>query len=241
MHDLVALFLGVITLLIILLVVGLAALQVLIITPNKIMASILSMMIVRLAIVAIALVALMIVSILVAMMLLVALFTAMCGGKMSHFLFFWLPLILGNLHVNASHFVGCLTLLEESDQLEWVSGHHLVQDAELEFMCLGLHEEDLFILFLRCGYFHCLMEVAILKIAEKLYSMTHELVHRHESGLLGSTKPANQLVAYIGEPGDGLGESLMHLLKFTLVQSASLGHHFAMTLVHLVKPTSWKH
>ncbi len=133
--------------------------------------------------------------------------------------------------MNASRFVGCLALLEESDQLEQVSGHHLVQVGELELMRLRLHEKDLFILLLCCGYFHHLMEVAILKIAEKLYSTPHELVHRHESGLLGSTKPADQLVAYIGEPGDGLGESLMHLLKFASVQSASLGHCFAMTLV----------
>ncbi len=34
--------------------------------------------------------------------------------------------------------------------------------------------------------------------------MPHELVHWHESSLLGSTKPANQLVANVGEPGDGL-------------------------------------
>ncbi len=34
--------------------------------------------------------------------------------------------------------------------------------------------------------------------------MPHELVHWHESGLLGRTKPANQLVANVGEPGDGL-------------------------------------
>ncbi len=34
--------------------------------------------------------------------------------------------------------------------------------------------------------------------------MPHELVHWHESGLLGSTKPADQLVAYIGEPSNGL-------------------------------------
>jgi hypothetical protein len=135
------------------------------------------MTIVRLAIVAITLVALMIVSILVAMMLLVAIFTAMRGGKMSRFLFFWLPLILGNLLVNASRFVGCLTLLNESDQLEQVSRHHLVQVGKLELMPLGLHEEDLFILFLCYGYFHRLMEVAILKIAEKLYLMPHELVH----------------------------------------------------------------
>ncbi len=88
MHDLIACFLGVIALVIILLFVGLAALQVLIVTPRKIVALILSMTIVRSAIVAIALVALMIVSILVAMMLLVALFTAMRGRKMSRFLVF---------------------------------------------------------------------------------------------------------------------------------------------------------
>jgi hypothetical protein len=50
-----------------------------------------------------------------------------------------------------------------------------------------------------------LAEVATIEIAEKLYSMLHELLHWHESGLLGSTKPAaNQLVAYIGELGNGL-------------------------------------
>ncbi len=34
--------------------------------------------------------------------------------------------------------------------------------------------------------------------------MLHELVHQHESGLLGGTKPVDQLVADIGEPDDGL-------------------------------------
>ncbi len=34
--------------------------------------------------------------------------------------------------------------------------------------------------------------------------MPHELVHRHESRLLGNTKPADQLVADIREPGYGL-------------------------------------
>jgi hypothetical protein len=29
-------------------------------------------------------------------------------------------------------------------------------------------------------------------------------MHWHESGLLGRTKPANQLVADVGEPGNGL-------------------------------------
>ncbi len=33
----------------------------------------------------------------------------------------------------------------------------------------------------------------------------------------------------------------MHLLKFAFVLSASVGHRLARTLVHLVRPTSWKH
>ncbi len=82
--------------------------------------------------------------------------------------------------------------------------HHLVQVYELELMHLRLHKEDLFTLLLPCGYFHCLTEVATLKIAEELYSTLHQLMHWHESGLLGSTKPAVQLVANIGKPGNGL-------------------------------------
>ncbi len=48
------------------------------------------------------------------------------------------------------------------------------------------------------------MEVATLKVAEKLYLAPHELVHWHESGLLGCMKPANQLVACIWETGNSL-------------------------------------
>ncbi len=158
------------------------------------MASIVSMTIVRLAIIAIVSVALMIVTILVEM-LLVAQFMAMCSGMLSHFLFFQLLFILGNLLKNASRFGGDLTLLKESNELEWVSGHHLVQVRELELMCLGLRKEDLFTLLLCCGYFYHSMEVATLEIADELYSTPYELVHWHESRLLGSTEPANQLVA----------------------------------------------
>jgi hypothetical protein len=69
-------------------------------------------------------------------------------------------------------------------------------------MNLGLCEEDLFTLLLHHGHFNCLTEVATLKIAEELYLLPHELVHWHESGLLGRTKPADQLVADIGETGN---------------------------------------
>jgi hypothetical protein len=123
---------------------------------------------------------------------------------MSRLLFFWLLFVLGNLLKNASCFVGCLTLLKESDELEWVRGHRLVCIRKLKRMHLGLREEDLFTLLLCHGHFHCLTEVATLKIAEELYSMPHELMHWHESRLLGGTKPADQLVADIGKHGNGL-------------------------------------
>ncbi len=71
-------------------------------------------------------------------------------------------------------------------------------------MHLRLHREDLFTLLLRHGYAHHSTEVVTLKVAEKLHSTPHELVHWHESGLLGCAKPANQLVADVGEPGNGL-------------------------------------
>jgi hypothetical protein len=49
---------------------------------------------------------------------------------------------------------------------------------------LRLHKVDLFTLLLRHGYIHCSTEVTTLEVAEKLYSMPHELVHWHESGFL---------------------------------------------------------
>jgi hypothetical protein len=85
------------------------------------------MMIARSAVVAIALITLMIAVILLAMMLLIAQFTTTCGRKISRFLLIWLLFIFGNLLENASCLVGCLTLLKESDELEQVSRHRLVQ------------------------------------------------------------------------------------------------------------------
>ncbi len=204
MHGLVTLFLEVIALAIILLVVGLVVPHVLVVTLTTIMALIVSTTIDRLAIVAITLVASMVVTIFVAMVLLVTRFTAMCGRNMSRTLFFWLLPVLGNLLKNASRLVGRLTLLEEGNHSERVSRYHLVQVGELVLVHLRLSKEELFTLLLRRGYVHCLTEVVTLKVAEKLHLMPHELVHRHESGLLCHTKPANQLVANVGEPGDGL-------------------------------------
>ncbi len=71
-------------------------------------------------------------------------------------------------------------------------------------MRIGLHKEDLFTLLLCRGYLHGSMEVVTAKIADKLYLMPHELMYWHEDGLLGSTKPVDQLVADIWELGDCL-------------------------------------
>ncbi len=97
-----------------------------------------------------------------------------------------------------------MTLLKEGNHSERVGRHRLIQVGELVLVHLRLHKEDLFTLLLHFGYIHCLTEVVTLKEAEKLHSTPHELVHWHESRLLGRTKPANQLVANVGEPSDCL-------------------------------------
>ena len=202
MHGLINLFLGVITLAIILLAVGLAVPHVLVITSTTIMALIVAMTIIRSAIISIAS---MMVAVVATAMLAIALFRTTCGTrKMSHFLFLWLLLILGNLINNTSRLVGCLTLLKEGNHSTWVGRHRLIQVSELVLVHLRLCKEDLFSFLLRRGYVHCLTEVVTLKVAEKLHLMPHELVHWHESRIICRTKPANQLVANVGEPGNDL-------------------------------------
>ncbi len=203
-HGLVTLFLEVIALAIILLVVGLAVPCVLVIVLTTIMALIISMMIIRSAIISITSVTLMVIAIFVATVLLVARFMATCCRNMSHTLFLWLLLVPGNLLKNASCLVGCLTLLKEGNHSEQVARYHLVQVGKLVLVCLGLHKEDLFTLLLRRGYVHCSTMVVTLEVAEKLHSMPHEFMHLHESGLFCRTKPANQLVTNVGEPGNDL-------------------------------------
>ncbi len=190
MHGLVTLLLEVIALPIVLLVIGLVAPHVLVVPSRANVVPIVLMIIVGSPIIAVALVALMIVAIFMTAMLTVAQFTATCGKKLSCSPFLQL-LVLGDLLENASCPVGCLTLLKEGNHFEWVSRHRLVQVGKLALVCLGLREEDLFTLLLRCRYDHHLTEVTTLKVAEKLYLMLHELVHWHEGGLLRGTEPAN--------------------------------------------------
>ncbi len=92
----------------------------------------------------------------------------------------------------------------------------MIRFSELVLVPLRLRKEDLFTLLLRRGYIHCLTEVTTLKVAEKLYSTLRELVHWHESGLLGCTDPANQLVAHIQKFGNGFKVILDTLVKVCL-------------------------
>jgi hypothetical protein len=146
----------------------------------------------------------MVVGTFVATVLLVARFMATCSRNMSGTHFFWLLLVLGNLLKNASCLVGHLTLLEEGNHSERVGRYRFVQVGELVLVHLRLRKEDLFTLLLRHGYVPHLTEVVTLEVAEELHSTPHELVHWHESGLLCCTKPANQLVANVREPGNSL-------------------------------------
>jgi hypothetical protein len=204
MHGLVALILEVIALAIIILVVGHVVPHVLVVASTTIMALIILMTIIRSVIVVIALIPSMVVKIFVATVLLVAQFMATSGRNMSRTLFIWLLLVLGNLLKNASRLVGHLTLLKDGNHSERVGRHRLVQVGKIALVCLILHKEDLFTLLLRRGYAHCLMEVVTLEVAEKLHLTPHELVHWHESRPLCHTKPANQLVANVGELGNDL-------------------------------------
>jgi hypothetical protein len=77
------------------------------------------------------------------------------------------------------------------------------------------------------GYFHHSTEVATLEIAEKLYSTPHELLHWHESGLIGHTKPANQLVTYIGKTGNSL-----EVILDTLIEVCLHTIYIVWTLLH---------
>ena len=189
MHGLVTLFLEVIALTIILLLVGLFVLVVLVFATRVIVVSIVLMTIIILLIVTIVPVALVVVMIL-ATMLLVAQITAASNGKMGHLLFFLLFHLL-DLLKDTSHFIGSLMLLEKDNKPKWVRRQHLVHLRKLVLMCLGLREEDLFVLLLCCGQLHHSMDVATVKVAEKLYSMLHELMHWHVGRLLGGAKPEN--------------------------------------------------
>jgi hypothetical protein len=74
---------------------------------------------------------------------------------MSRFLFLWLLLILGNLLENASPLISRLTLLKESNHLERVSRHCLVQVSKLVLFALGCTKKI-------CSLSSCAMGTSII-------------------------------------------------------------------------------
>ncbi len=70
--------------------------------------------------------------------------------------------------MNASRFIGSLTLLKKGDEPKRVRSHHFVCLRELKHMRFGLRKEDLFTLLLRCGQLHHLMDVVTIEVAEEL-------------------------------------------------------------------------
>ncbi len=155
MHGLVTLFLEVISLAIILLVVGLVVPCILVVSTT-IIELIVLMRIIRLAIITITSVALMVIAIFVATVLLVAQFTAMFCRNMSRTLFLWLLLVPGNLLKNASHLVGCLTLLKKAIILSGSAGTILFKLANLFWCTLGCAKKI-------CSLFSCAMGTSIVR------------------------------------------------------------------------------
>jgi hypothetical protein len=235
-HGLVTIFLEVIALAIILLVVGLVAPHVLVIASRAIMAPIVLMMIVGLSIIAVALVALVIVMIFTTAMLMVARFRTTCDRKLSRFPLLWL-LVLGNLLKKASCLVGCLTLLEEGNHLERVSRHCFVQVGKLVLVRLGLREEDLFTPLLRRRYVHRLMEVTTLEVARSCTQRRMNLCIGMRAGFLEVQCQQISWLPMFGIPARASRYTLTNSSKFAFVRSALFGHCFAITLVHLVRPT----
>jgi hypothetical protein len=123
-----------------------------------------------------ALVALMVVKIL-AMMLPVAQITTASNKKMSRLLLFWLLFLL-DLVKDVGHSISSLTLLKKGYEPKRVCAHHLVCFRELVLMRLGLRKKYLFALLLSCGQLYCLTDIATFKVAEELYLMPHECIHR---------------------------------------------------------------
>jgi hypothetical protein len=234
-HGLVALFLEVIALAIILLLIGLAVLRVLILATRTIVVLIILIMIVGSLIVM--WVALMIVEVLVAMMLPVAWFTAAHERKMSHLLLYWLLFVLGDLLKNASCFVSRLTLLKKVMSLSGSVGIVLFVSRNLNWCALGCVKKICSLFSCAMGTYH-LLEVATIKVAEELYSTSHGFMHWHEGGFLGSTKPADQLVANIGEPRDCLRVIPDAFIKVRLCTVCVGGALLGNNAIHLVRRTS---
>ena len=124
--------------------------------------------------------------------------------------------------------IGVLALLEEADERDVVVGQSFMRFRILLLMLPRHRKKDLFDLLRLRGQLHRRTKEPFLEVAHELHSSPHVIMHRHECGLSSRTKPADQLVADVREPGErfeivslALNEALVRLAR---VVRASRGH-----------------
>ena len=98
--------------------------------------------------------------------------------------------------------IGVLALLEEADESDVIVGQSFVRLRVLLLMLLRHRKKDLFDLLRLRGQLHRRTKEPFLEVAHELHSSSHVIMHRHECGLSSRTKPADQLVADVREPGE---------------------------------------
>jgi hypothetical protein len=166
-----------------------------------------------------------IVMVLMTMVLVVQTMTA-SDRRMSCFLILWLFLFL-ELVKDTGRFVSSLALLKKGYKPKRVCGHCFVCLRKVKLMRLWLRKKHFFCFLLRRGQLHCSTEESAIKVAEELHSMPHEFMHQHECTLLCNTKPTNQLVTNVWEPGNCLEVIPDALVEVFLCQVGIVGELLA--------------
>ena len=100
--------------------------------------------------------------------------------------------------------IGILALLKEADECNVVVGQGFMRLCILLLMLPWHQKEDLLDLLRLRGQLHRRTKEPFLEVAHKLHLSPHVVMHRHECGLSSCTKPADQLVADVREPGKRL-------------------------------------
>ena len=100
--------------------------------------------------------------------------------------------------------IGVLALLEEANESDVIVGQNLMRLRILLLMLPRHRKEDLLDLLRLRGQLHRRTKEPFLEVAHELHSSPHVIMHRHECGLSSHTKPADQLVADVREPGECL-------------------------------------
>ena len=124
--------------------------------------------------------------------------------------------------------IGILALLEEADERDVVVGQGFMRLRILLLMLPWHRKEDLLDLLRLHGQLHRCTKEPFLEVAHELHSSSHVVMHRHECGLSSRTKPADQLVTDVWEPGERLEIVSLAvdevLIRLARVVRASRGH-----------------